>query len=109
MENAYNELDKTLTKLAIDWNEIEWGHISCNNKEALLKPGYTKEDLEKYKGAIERIGDYDNGFGSQKLFGVVVFKDGTWLERREYDGSEWWNYSYKPTYEAFIKDSGENK
>lgn len=34
--------------------------------------------------------NYDNGFGSQELFGVVWFKDGSWLERYEYDGSEKW-------------------
>ena len=33
---------------------------------------------------------YDDGFGSQHLFGVVWFKDGSWLERDEYDGSEKW-------------------
>lgn len=22
----------------------------------------------------------------------VVFKDGSWLERQEYDGAEWWEY-----------------
>ena len=34
--------------------------------------------------------NYNNGFGSQRLFGVVWFKDGSWLERYEYDGAEKW-------------------
>lgn len=34
--------------------------------------------------------NYDDGFGSQHLFGVIWFKDGSWLERSEYDGSENW-------------------
>ena len=34
--------------------------------------------------------NYNDGFGSQNLFGVVWFKDGSWLEREEYDGSEGW-------------------
>ena len=34
--------------------------------------------------------NYDDGFGPQELFGVVWFKDGSWLERYEYDGSEKW-------------------
>lgn len=34
--------------------------------------------------------NYNNGFGSQHLFGVVWFKDGSWLERYEYDGAEKW-------------------
>lgn len=41
---------------------------------------------------------YDSSYGGQELFGWVLFKDGTWLERDEYDGSEWWDYKTPPTY-----------
>jgi len=41
--------------------------------------------------------DYDDGFGTeiinQKL--IVVGKD-WWLERHEYDGSEWWEFKQLP-------------
>ena len=47
--------------------------------------------------------DYDSGYGLQELGGVVVFKDGSWLERGEYDGSEWWEYKKTPTKEDIIK------
>lgn len=40
---------------------------------------------------------YDNGFGSQELFGFVLYSDGTWSEREEYDGSEWWVHRKPPT------------
>lgn len=40
--------------------------------------------------------NYNNGFGSQHLFGVVWFKDGSWLERYEYDGSEGWVFKRTP-------------
>ena len=35
---------------------------------------------------------YDNGYGSQEvaLDLIIVFKDSSYLEREEYDGSEWW-------------------
>ena len=45
---------------------------------------------------------YDNGFGSQHLFGYVLFSDNTWLSRGEYDGSEWWDYNYPPTVEEIL-------
>jgi len=48
--------------------------------------------------------EYDDGYGSQELFGVVVFKDGTWLDREEYDGSEWWDYRKCPTYNDIIAE-----
>ena len=42
--------------------------------------------------------NYDNGFGGQEIVEslVIVFADGTWLSRGEYDGSEWWNYNQCP-------------
>ena len=40
--------------------------------------------------------NYDDGFGSQHLFGVVWFKDGSWLERTEYNGSEGWVFKRTP-------------
>ena len=35
---------------------------------------------------------YDSGYGSQEvaLDLIIVFKDSSYLEREEYDGSEWW-------------------
>lgn len=41
--------------------------------------------------------DYDNGFGANEvsLFLEIVGKD-WWLERHEYDGSEWWEFKSMP-------------
>ena len=38
--------------------------------------------------------NYNDGFGGAEINQNlrVIFKDGSWLERREYDGSEWWEY-----------------
>jgi len=34
---------------------------------------------------------YDTGFGLQEVAkDLMIVGDGFWLERREYDGSEWW-------------------
>jgi len=42
--------------------------------------------------------EYDNSFGFNEVASnlVIVFKDGTWLSRGEYDGSEWWNVHRLP-------------
>jgi hypothetical protein len=39
---------------------------------------------------------YDSGFGSQKVATdlIIVFRDGTKMWRHEYDGSEYWDFSY---------------
>lgn len=37
--------------------------------------------------------NYDDGYGSPKVAeDLVVGGNGWWLERHEYDGSEWWEY-----------------
>ena len=40
---------------------------------------------------------YDSGFGSPEVneYLIIVGKD-WWLERHEYDGSEWWEYKTMP-------------
>ncbi len=42
--------------------------------------------------------EYDNGFGGQEILPslVIVGKAGWWLERGEYDGSEWWEFNKTP-------------
>ena len=40
---------------------------------------------------------YDDGFGGQEIADdLVVVGDDWWLERHEYDGSEWWEYKTLP-------------
>ena len=38
--------------------------------------------------------EYDNGYGSQEVSKdlIIVFNDGSYMDRSEYDGSEWWSY-----------------
>lgn len=41
---------------------------------------------------------YDNGFGGVRVdFGLKIVGDSWWLERAQYDGSEWWEFKTMPT------------
>lgn len=41
--------------------------------------------------------DYDSGFGGQEIAcDLVVVGETWWLERGEYDGSEWWQFKTIP-------------
>ena len=41
--------------------------------------------------------EYNDGFGAQEVAkDLVVVGDDWWLERAEYDGSEWWEYKTLP-------------
>lgn len=42
--------------------------------------------------------EYDPGYGSAEVAtNLVVVFEGGWLERGEYDGSEWWDIKVPPT------------
>lgn len=55
--------------------------------------GYISKDLFLKLANV----NYDNGFGGQEIANdlVIVGKD-WWLERGEYDGSEWWEFKTLP-------------
>lgn len=58
-----------------------------------------------YDQFLARAGlmDYDAGYGGAEVNTnlKIVFADG-WLERGEYDGSEWWAYKEMPTKPALV-------
>lgn len=69
--------------------------------ECLKDGGYKPEDIE-WLGCEDftiptdqfwKLADceYDNGYGSQSVATdlLIVLKDGSYLERHEYDGAEW--------------------
>ena len=64
-----------------------------------LKDSHTKEDLETFLGSLDF--DYDDGFGSQELFGTILFID-SYSDRYEYDGSEHWENHKMPTIEKVL-------
>jgi hypothetical protein len=56
---------------------------------------------EEISGTLEQVlprlnFSYDRGYGHQYIFGTIWYTDGTWSERGEYDGSEWWSYRKCP-------------
>ena len=60
----------------------------------------TKDGSEAMNwGEFVKIADfeYDNGYGEAWIYlNLVVVGKGWWLERFEYDGSEWWEYKEPP-------------
>jgi len=84
--------------------------------EALKKHGKTPEDVlwvgsKDGEYAIswkefEEIADveYDNGYGAAEIaYDLVVVGENWWLERKDYDGKEWWEYMEPPKRQADAK------
>ncbi len=45
--------------------------------------------------------EYDPGYGLEEIsLSLVVVGRDWWLERHEYDGSEWWEYKARPRVES---------
>lgn len=87
-------------------------HILSNPKKAWIdEPVYDKIitlkenwSNDEWLAFLEGLRfNYDDGFGSQHLFGVVWFKDGSWLERSEYDGSEKWVLKCTPDVPSILQ------
>ena len=89
------------------WYEDEYRHIDDNICI------FNSDSIEIMKKFLEdNYSNYDDGYWWQELFGEIVFKDRTWLERWEYDWSEWWEYKKCPERrlskdEARIKEINE--
>jgi hypothetical protein len=75
--------------------------------EAIRNGGYTEADVlwcgtdalwfswEDFKRLADKV--YDAGFGAQEVAqNLLVVGKGWWLERHEYDGSEWWEFKKVP-------------
>lgn len=77
MSNLIHETKEYFNGRKVDWVGSKDGKYAMSWDEFESK----FKDLE-----------YDSGFGSQKIAVdlVVVFTDGSWLEREEYDGAEHW-------------------
>jgi hypothetical protein len=74
--------------------EIRCASIRHNDTNIVLKDNHTQKD---YLDFLDRLDfEYDDGYGTQELYGIVWLPDGTWLDRGEYDGSEWWTYRVCP-------------
>ena len=65
------------------------------------KSDHTKMTVKEF---LERANvEYDDGYGLEEINTalIVVGKD-FWLERHEYDGSEWWEYKSMPNVNDFV-------
>lgn len=89
MENAKQELlDAVGTKGLLS------AKLSYQENTYILFEDHTSEELKIFLESIDFC--YDDGYGFQELYGNVWLKDGTWLERLEYDGSERWRHVKRP-------------
>ena len=59
-------------------------------KTIFLYKNYTEQEYNEFLKQLDFL--YDDGYGTQYLFGTIWYDDDSWSERHEYDGSECWEY-----------------
>jgi hypothetical protein len=97
MTNAKQELQELLTMVApatlVAGTVILYGEDGDEDdtiKESLKVGG----DVQVFLAGLDA--EYDDGYGTQYLYGTLWFSDGTWADRYEYDGSERWDHHSRP-------------
>ena len=103
MTNVKNEIAKLLTNANIPLSGIQAAKIAFETdfipeskyRWIMLYPGYTDEEFNEWLSKIDKI-NYYSGYGAQELFGTIWLRNGLWMTRGEYDGSEWWDLHKRP-------------
>lgn len=86
MRNLWQETNEKLAENNKSFDDVV---AICGNDFQI-----TKEDFEKYSKT-----EYDDGYGSPKVAeDLLIIGEDFWLERHEYDGSEWWEFKQMPQY-----------
>ena len=80
-----------------------WFHTFNEEVAFKLKPLYSLDEYNNFLNFLDR--EYDSGYGGQQLFGVIYCEDGVWMQRGEYDGSEWWDIFKYPDLRGSFDES----
>lgn len=84
MTNLKESTISALLKHGKSINDVKW--IGCR---------FFKIPIDKFWEMSDR--EFNAGYGSAEVAeDLLVVGDTWWLERGEYDGSEWWQYKEKP-------------
>lgn len=88
--------------LAPDWlRAIEGEGVTIFRETAILKENWSNNEWLRLLYTFNF--DYNNYANRQLLYGFVWFKDGSWLERYNSDGSEYWVYKKTPDIPSLLK------
>lgn len=84
MSNLLEETKEALHFLGLTLDDVRW--VGCRDFKISMEQFIELADQE-----------YDSGFGGQEVAkDLLVVGDNWWLERHEYDGSEWWEIKRLP-------------
>lgn len=106
LQNVAKELAQQCVKHGKSPSDIVWIDIwitECYSDSIhyVLTPNHTEKELKAFLEASFEL-NYNNSYGARELDGCVFFTDGSWLERNDYDGLEWWEHKTVPSFENVV-------
>ena len=102
--NLKCETEEFLEKIKKCAEDVEFCTVVINEtySSTYSIPCECSATYEYFLNWAENFSNYDNGFGAREVPNVlIVFKDNSWMERNEYDGSEWWEYMKCPSIQDY--------
>lgn len=101
MQNAKEEFLREIEGQEVVCAKIGLDRINWGEKPdwKILKPNYSQEDFDNFCKELDF--EYDDGYGYQELFGIILFEN-SFSDRHEYDGSERWDNHKMPTIEEVL-------
>lgn len=100
--NAKEEFIEEIEDRTVLCSAIQYGYnyYEEGRKAFSLPVGFSPDQYNDFLSSLDF--EYDSGYGGQELHGLIWYQDGTWSERGEYDGSEWWDYKARPDIPATL-------
>lgn len=92
--NAKSEFLNHISGRQVLCAQIQKDEYGDNISVFNLTTGWNEEDCNEFIDSLDF--EYDSGYGGQCLFATIWYVDGTWSDRGEYDGSEWYEYHMCP-------------
>lgn len=102
-----SEVDfKTETECAIKGRKVKQYKLVSLYRGREVFQGEGEIDWNKIPKSLLK---YDAGYGIQYWGGWITFEnEDSWIERMEYDGSEWWSQITPPKLESPSKDMSKD-
>lgn len=83
--NLWEETVRDLSRLGKSWADV-----------VAVTGNLFRISKEQFKKLAQKT-NYDNGYGAPEIAtDLKIVGSDWWLERHEYDGSEWWEYKTMP-------------
>ena len=101
--NAKEEFQEHVKGMLVKCALVHQNYYWSDDKkpEITLPLNYTEAQYDAFLNQLDF--SYDDSYGSQELFGMIWYTDGSWSHRGEYDGSEWWEHNSLPEIPEYLK------